>query len=90
MFSTTSMSPLIVQNVHTQGTPEGILDSMFTKMLMGMKFTLSKTIVNDTCKNISWSEGSSHFQVVRIPTDYSEHVKTLNRRKQERRKQQEQ
>ena len=90
MFSMTNMPPLIVQSICYQGTHEGILDSMFTQMLMGMKFTLSKTILNDTYKNVSWSEGSSHFEIVRIPTDFSDHVKTLNRRKQERKKQQEQ
>ena len=90
MFSMTNMPPLIVQSICDQGTHEGILDSMFTQMLMGMKFTLSKTILNDTYKNVSWSEGSSHFEIVRIPTDFSDHVKTLKRRKQERKKQQEQ
>ena len=50
MFSMTNMPHLIVQSIYAQGTPEGILDSMFTKMLMGMKFTLSKTILNDTYK----------------------------------------
>ena len=65
MFSMTNMPPLIVQSICYQGTHEGILDSMFTQMLMGMKFTLSKTILNDTYKNVSWSEGSSHFEIVR-------------------------
>ena len=84
MFSMATMSPLIVQSIYTQGTSKGILDSKFTKMLMGMKFTLSKTILNDTYNNVSWSEGSSHFQIVRIPTDFSEHIKTLDRNRRGR------
>ena len=47
-------------------------------------------ILKDTYKNVSWSEGSSHFQILTMPTDFSEHVKILNRRKQERQTQQEQ
>ena len=37
---------------------------------MGIKFTLSKTTLNDTYKNISWSEGSLHFQNIRITADF--------------------
>ena len=37
---------------------------------MGMKFSLSKTTLNDTYKNISWSEGSLHFRTIRITLDF--------------------
>ena len=44
---------------------------------MDMKVMLSKTTLNDTYKNISCSEGSSHFQIVEISTDFLNTLKPL-------------